>query len=138
MTAKTPPSDTSCSEVRETLRARWLESPTGPAATAPLPEGPVGEHLETCTACRSEAEELTFIDASLEEGFRRLSLALSDPAPARIEETVRRLRERSEDAELIRKVRRPIRILLWITFYFFALLACFVLARAVLKVKTGG
>jgi hypothetical protein len=135
-----PPLHEDCSGVRERLRERWLAwGPGGASAVweaAAESRGPLDEHLDSCPACRSEADELLFVDAALGRSFRLLG-DRAPPDESRIEETVRRLRDGSEGADLIRKVRRPIRILLWTTFYLFTLLACLTLAVAVIRALKG-
>ena len=140
MSAK-PPTRGDCADAREGLRERWLARELAGTATeatrkgsgAPDDPDPLDEHLETCAACRGEAEEILFLDASLERGFRLLGDRALGPDESRIEETVRHIREGCEDADLLRKIRRPIRILLWTTFYLFTLLACLTLAVAVIR-----
>jgi hypothetical protein len=137
-----------CAGVREGLRERWLQRELGsPSAiqdassASPGSSGhgdPLDEHIESCPACRIEADEMMFLDASLERGFRLLGDRVPGPDESRIEETVRRLRDGSEAADLLRKIRRPTRILLWTTFYLFTLLACLTLAVAVIRALRDG
>jgi hypothetical protein len=138
------PTDGTCAAVREEIRERWLamtlERAGGRddpgAAAAPdlgrVPKQALQEHFEACPECRSEADELLFVDASLERSFRHLGERTPAPGESRMEETVRLLRGPVE-AELIRKIRRPIRFLLWTAFYLFTLLASLTLAVAVMR-----
>ena len=130
-----------CAEAREELLERWLtgtvREATAEGSGAPDDPSPLDEHLETCAACRGEAEEILFLDASLERGFRLLGDRALGPDESRIEETVRHIREGFEEADLLRKIRRPIRILLWTSFYLFTLLACLTLAVAVIRALKG-
>lgn len=138
-----------CADVREGLRERWLAWGLSGASTVreatvessgastAHDRDPLDEHLETCSACKSEADEILFLDASLERSFRLLGDRAPGPDESRIEETVRRIREGFEEGDLIRRVRRPIRVLLWTTFYLFTLLACLTLLVAVIKALKG-
>lgn len=91
------------------------------------------DHLLTCVDCRSEAEEIHQLDKAVEEIFRSLKHKLPVPAEERIEETLRRLREEPVEVEVLRRIRRPLRIVLWGAFYAFTLLAACVLAFALYK-----
>lgn len=116
-----------CADALEALRSRWVDGKDAAGAGDPA------SHLESCPACRSVAEEIEVIDAHVARGLGYLGSLAERPLDERVDEIIRRIREEQLDANLIRRVRRPIRILLWIAFYFFTLLAAFVLATAVYK-----
>jgi len=119
-----------CASVLETLDSRWAETPlSSPSGEAQA----VAEHLDRCPECRGAADDLRRMDECLRTGFRELETIVGAPSRERIEETIRRVREASPDAELIRKIRRPLRIILWGTFYGFTLVACSLLAWALYK-----
>lgn len=94
-------------------------------------------HLESCPDCRREANALRRIDRALTNGFSSLGEILGPPSDRIIEETVRRVRETPPEVQLIRRVRRPLRIILWGVFYAFTLLASYALAVALLKALRG-
>ncbi len=134
------PTTTDCSKVESFLSERWVERSGGSSADAAI-EGSIdsgwteklGEHLSVCSRCRGVADEIQRVDASLERGFHALGGSLGPPTLARIEATIDRLRSSSPGAELIRKVRRPFRLVLWGAFYAFTLVACCALAVAVYR-----
>jgi hypothetical protein len=120
-----------CSAALEVLDARWTGSPLSTAAANASAADDLAAHLERCPDCRSAAEDLERMDACLRTGFRELESLVGSPTREQIEETIRRVSGESPDAELIRKVRRPLRMILWGAFFAFTLLAVFVLARAI-------
>jgi len=73
------------------------------------------------------------LDKAVAVFFQDLDGKVSTPTKERIEETLLRLRERPVEVEVLRRIRRPLRIILWGTFYAFTLLAASVLALALYK-----
>ena len=55
----------------------------------------------------------------------------------KVAETLRRVHEEVPELQLIRRVRRPLRIILWGTFYALMLLACVALAAVLYKALRG-
>lgn len=129
-----------CSRVESFLDNHWADRPHSsiagnwdPLLNAPsLPPG-IGEHLSACPRCRGVAEEIRRVDVSLQKSFDTLGGLMGPPCMGPIEATIVRLREAGPDVTLIRKVRRPLRMLLWSCFYAFSLLACCALAVAAYK-----
>jgi hypothetical protein len=117
--------DGACAEAQEALLAHWVDG-AGEALEAKA-------HLASCATCRGLAEEIDLIEAQLARGLDRLGSLVGTPPDERVEEIIRRIREEKLDSKFIRMVRRPVRILLWIAFYSFTLLAAFVLAAAVYR-----
>jgi len=113
-----------CAEVQERLRERWVHG---------LADDSTESHLLTCLECRDEANELDRLDKAVAVFFQDLDGKVSTPTKERIEETLLRLRERPVEVEVLRRIRRPLRIILWGTFYAFTLLAASVLALALYK-----
>jgi hypothetical protein len=129
-----------CGETLEALQTEWLNGPRGrdrnerglPGRRLP-DHGPAATHLAACPECRSVADEIDLLDRQIAVGFLHLRSLVKDPSEETVDELIRRIREDDADSKLIRRIRRPIRILLWITFYSFTLLACLLLAAAVYR-----
>ncbi len=129
-----------CSRVESFLDNCWADRPHSsiagnhdPLLNAPgLPPG-IGEHLSSCPRCRGIAEEIRRVDVSLQNSFETLGGFMGPPCMGSIEATIVRLREAGPDVTLIRKVRRPLRMLLWGSFYAFSLIACCALAITAYK-----
>jgi hypothetical protein len=94
-------------------------------------------HIDSCPECRGAAQSVQNIDSSLRQGFAELGDWVGPPSPARMEETLRLICPPAIDADVIRRMRRPLRLLFWSLFFAFTLLGCFALAVAVLKVAAG-
>lgn len=114
-------------------------SPTGAHETKPAVTGVHGtganprwlaveEHLRTCAECREQAVELLRMDSSLRRSLRSLAASVRSPAPQRIADTLRRLREEEGDFKARVYVRRSLRLMFWIVF----LPLTFLLATAIL------
>ena len=116
-----------CAEARKALRSRWVDGKEADGRSDPA------SHVESCAECRSMAEEIELLDVHVARGLGYLGSLVDGPPDERVDEILRRIGEEQLDATLIRRVRRPIRILLWIAFYSFTLLAAFVLAAAVYR-----
>ena len=135
-----------CAEIRYFLRENWAagasavhlaeEEPTAAYDTAAC-KSIIEAHLASCGSCRGEAQMLQDLDSSLRSGLAALGERTSPLTRERISETIRRTREESSEAQLIRRIRRPLRILLWGIFYAFTLLASLALAVAVYKAIQG-
>jgi anti-sigma factor RsiW len=118
-----------CSELDEALERSWADA-SGPDLLKLEPS--LVEHLEACPRCRREADAIREVDARLSSGLGVLVETVPLPSPERIAETIRRVEEASE-ARLIRRLRRPLRIVLWGAFFAFTLLASSVLALAIYR-----
>jgi predicted anti-sigma-YlaC factor YlaD len=117
-----------CTAAREALREEWIGGPPRGLAARE-----VHAHVEACVACRGEALNLSRIDSTL---FAGLSLLVERAPPLteeRIAETIRRASEEAFESRLLRRVRRPFRLVLWTAFFLFTLLAACLLAVAVFK-----
>ena len=116
-----------CEDAVKALRSLWVDGKETGGGSDP------SQHIESCASCRSIAEEIELLDVQVARGLGYLG-SLAETAPdERLDEIIRRIGEEQLDAKLIRRVRRPLRILLWIAFYSFTLLAAFLLAAAVYK-----
>jgi len=93
----------------------------------------ISAHLQVCSECRNAATDLERLHHSLRGGFHELERGVSLPSKERIEQIIRRVDDDS-GARLLRRLRRPLRIVLWGAFYGFTLLLCCVLAVALFKV----
>lgn len=115
------------------------EQSTPPFAGVPskLVDPAILRHLEHCPTCRQEADELDRLGQSLEVGLHSLCSAIAETMDEGIEGTLRQIREEPRDARLLRRVRRPLRFVLWLGFLAFTLLASALLAVAVYKVVAG-
>jgi hypothetical protein len=88
-------------------------------------------HIEDCPSCQQEADELKQLGQSLQMGLDSLCGAISETMNQDIEGTLQRIRELSGHAGFLRRIRRPFRLVLWISFLAFSLLASVTLAVAV-------
>ena len=88
-------------------------------------------HIEDCPSCQQEADELDRLGQSLQMGLDSLCGAISETMSQDIEGTLQRIRELSGHARFLRRIRRPFRLVLWISFLAFSLLASVMLAVAV-------
>ena len=119
--------ESDCAEALEALRSRWIDGKESAGGSDPA------SHIESCPACRSMADEIEILDVHVARGLGYLGSLVEGTRDERVDEIIRRIREEQLDSNLMRRVRRPIRILLWIAFYSFTLLAAFILAAAVYR-----
>ena len=119
--------ESDCAEALEALRSRWIDGKESAGDSDPA------SHLESCPSCRSMADEIEILDIHVARGLGYLGSLVEGTRDERVDEIIRRIREEKLDSNLIRRMRRPIRILLWIAFYSFTLLAALVLAAAVYR-----
>jgi hypothetical protein len=117
-----------CAEVQERLRTSWVDG---------LSKDSTESHVLTCIDCQDEANDLDRLDKSVEEFFKGLRGDISAPTKERIDATLLRLREEPVEVQVLRRIRRPLRIILWGAFYAFTLLAASVLAVALYKAIKG-
>lgn len=128
------PSPTSCHAIREDLENAWCEGhlrealgkPGSRLRNEPPPAEHVSRHLEGCESCRKVATFIAGVDDLLASGFEQLGEKVEPPGEDRI---ARMLRESSVDptASVLRRIRRPLVTMLWLTFFALTLLACSVL-----------
>lgn len=90
-------------------------------------------HIEDCPSCQQEADELNRLGQSLQMGLDSLCGAISETMSQDIEGTLQRIRELSGNARFLRRIRRLFRLVLWISFIAFSLLASVTLAVAVFQ-----
>ncbi|MBI4602984.1 MAG: hypothetical protein HY721_13585 [Planctomycetes bacterium] len=122
-----------CLEVQDALREDWAGAPGQRLEGAePLPVA-VTFHIEGCMTCRGMAEEIRRLDRELGSSLEALASGIEAPSQERIDDTLRRLSEEDPAARLLRKLKRPLRLVLWGTLYAFTLLLCSVLAVALYK-----
>ena len=123
-----------CAHVQDHLLRRWADDIQLP----PTPEPAwLADHLASCSRCRGHAGDLTRLDAVLASGFRAVGGIVGVPSDGQIQETIRRVREEPVEVETIRRIRRPVRVILWGVFYAFTLVACCVLAVALYRALKG-
>lgn len=116
-----------CTQAQDLLALRWCGEGAPPRGEAARLEG----HLLGCAACRGVAEEISRLDQQLHRGFDRLLIEVGAPSLERVEATVRRAVDLESPAKLLRRVRRPFRLILWGVFFAFTLLASSLLAVAI-------
>ena len=94
-------------------------------------------HIEDCPSCQQEADELDQIGQSLQLGLDSLCGAISETMTQDIEGTLARIRELSGKARILRRIRRPLRFVLWISLLAFSLLLSVILAVTVFRALKG-
>ena len=129
---KDTPIPPQCTEVQASLRARWVDR----LLEAPAQDAPLPEHVAGCSACRTEVDEILRTDDCLQKAFSALDRAIELPSQERVTEIVHKAEQESE-AQMIRRWRRPLRIILWGVFYAFTLVAFYALAVTVYRVLQG-
>jgi len=142
-----PRASEDCAAVMEVLQNSWLDGPlpmgkaTAPAERAAGDRGVEGDrsdrsvlnHLSTCARCRKEARDFHQVSSDLLAGFTALVRVVDLPTREKMDEIIRKAREEPPEAQLLRRLRRPFRVILWAAFYAFTLLACSALAVALYK-----
>ncbi len=131
------------------------DSPGSPAAEAPADRSCAGRgspprsrregrvdtavlrHIEDCPVCRREADDLDRLGTSLRLGLESLCGAIAETMDQDIEGTLEKLREESGQARFLRRARRSLRLVLWISLLAFTLLASIGLAVAVYQALKG-
>ena len=97
----------------------------------------VRRHIDACPSCRREADELSRLGQSLRVGLESLCGAIAETMDQDIEGTLRKLREDTGHAKFLHLLRRPLRLVLWISFLAFTLLASIGLAVAMFQALRG-
>jgi len=128
------PDNVDCTMAQAHIKESWL---VGDCQPAPEPESALGAHIDSCVRCRGLLEEIRRVDTSLARSFARVSDLISPPDSERFEETIRRVHEHPPEAYLLQRVSRPIRTVLWVTFFALTLLACSALAITLAKALAG-
>jgi hypothetical protein len=90
-------------------------------------------HLSSCARCQKEARDFHQVSCDLLAGFTALVRVVDLPTREKMDEIIRKAREEPPEAQLLRRLRRPFRVILWAAFYAFTLLACSALAVALYK-----
>ena len=98
-----------CDRVRE--RAGWAILARPEAALA----GADAVHLADCPDCRAEVERMTRLDAVLAEALEASREATPLPAAAAVERVLEEAREEAPEALFLRRFRRSVRRMLWLT-----------------------
>jgi hypothetical protein len=91
------------------------------------------DHLKACACCQKDARDFDQVNGALLSGFSALVRVMDLPTRERMDEIIRKVREEPAEAQLLKRLRRPFRIILWTAFYAFTLLACSVLAVALYR-----
>ena len=92
-------------------------------------------HLASCPECRRRLAPYLQVDRSLHDAFKFLQGRVCAPSTRQIHEIVRES-TRPEASVLLRRVRRPVNTMLWITVLVFSVGAGAVLAWLVYRVIT--
>lgn len=128
-----------CAPAMEALRNSWLDRPLPGEKSASL-EGPAAspqrdamDHLKACARCQKDARDFDQVNGALLSGFSALVRVMDLPTRERMDEIIRKVREEPAETQLLKRLRRPFRIILWTAFYAFTLLACSVLAVALYR-----
>ena len=92
-----------------------------------LPD-PLRSHMEGCAECQRACADALRLDALLSGHYVETRGGIGDPSAARMELILRGASERSPDAQLLEKVRRTVRRMLWFTLLLLAALPLLALA----------
>ena len=152
-------SSLSCVSAQNTLQDLWVDGrlgdlglPTTPSQTAtvdlsgsppqstpsPLPvDTAILGHISGCRSCRREADELGRLGRSLQIGLDRLGRVVGSTMDDGIETTLQKVLEESRDAKSLRRVRRPLRLVLWLSLLAFTFIACLLLSVALYRALQG-
>ena len=154
-------SSVSCATAIDTLQNLWavgrltdLELPTASSSSTALrtsgdeelqgtpqfrspTDTEIAGHLNHCPSCRREAEEIGRLGQALETGLDRLGRAIGSTMDEGIETTLQRIVEEPPNAKFLRRIRRAIRLVLWLSLLGFTFIACLLLAVAVYKATMG-
>ena len=130
-----------CGKTFENLEQAWSEGrlhevlqPSGQRRGDTHPAaGNVLHHLEECLSCRREAESLAQLDRHLETGFRELARSTPPPSEDQISRILRSV-STQPDVIVLKKIRRSLNTVLWITFFAFCLGACFALGALAYRI----
>ncbi len=130
--------DEACVPYRETIESAWLDGETHIRDQAfPGPGMDLKSHLDSCPGCHDLAEELARWDRRLGSTLRPLGRSIPQPSEERIAATLRDVAEEDPDVKLLRRLRRPLRTVLWGTLFALVLLAGCVLAMMAYKALLG-
>ena len=94
------------------------------------------EHIGHCSTCQREVFELQHLDQTLKRGLAQLGQAADASMEANINATIARLTESSFNARTLRRARRGLRLVLWVTLIALSFIACCSLAIALYKALT--
>ncbi len=125
-------STSECDKMRDYLQKRWANH-AGSLHAGSDDAGGHLRHLENCPECLAQAREIDRVDRALAGGLSALQALVETPSEDLIEATIRRVHEQEPTVQLLQRIRRPLRIILWGTFFAFTLLAASVLAVALYK-----
>jgi hypothetical protein len=123
-----------CQDVQMSLLEALSERPHG---AGHLGDGglqhDLGRHLKDCITCQQELQRLEAFEGVLERGFAALRQETARPSQDRIAALLRQVVEHPE-AEALRRVRRSVRSLVWLSFLLLSLLAALSLAALAYRV----
>jgi len=122
--------------------ARWCDSSAsagtrGLDLTSPESVRRMRDHLRTCADCRREARKVARLDRALARSLSTLGRIVGDPSQERIDATLQCLRETPPEVALLRRIRKPLRMILWGAFLGLTLLAFSYLAFALYRAIKG-
>lgn len=92
----------------------------------------MSEHVASCETCRREVESLLEMERAIAGGFRHLERRTTLPSEDEFVRMLRRIESRPA-ADWIRRIRRTLRPIAWITFFLLSLLAFSALVIAAYK-----
>ncbi len=122
-----------CRKVRRALARRLSEEPPGFSTS---PEW-LSSHIAECPSCEQELREIGEVDRALWRSLAAVRERIAPPSEAAVRETVRRAFEPPPEVACLRRIRRTVRTLLWVTFFAFVLLAACALAAGLYRAITG-
>ena len=140
-----PSPESGCGPAKILLQGLWVDGRLGDIRSPAVPprrdgsrvDAAILRHIEDCPSCQQEADELNQLGQSLQVGLDSLCGAISETMSQDIEGTLQRIRELSGNARFLRRIRRPVRLVLWISLLAFSLLASVILAVTVYQALKG-
>ena len=99
----------SCDEWRKNAEGVLLDGGSGAEHSALL------SHLASCSVCRQSVRPYFEIDDALRYAFEALESGFGTPSPECVDEIVRRTREAPEESRVLKRIRRSVNTLLWIS-----------------------
>jgi hypothetical protein len=132
-----------CEEASATIDALLFGSPRRPVAAAAGELGPAAlaesdpaslppdlhhfsQHLKSCAKCRRAFGGAVAIDRRLRSTFDALEQTLQQPSSAAASKIIESACQAPDAARWVRRIRRPVNTILWLTFFAFlsGALAC--------------
>ena len=102
----------SCDDWKKNAEGLLLDGGSGGAEHSALLS-----HLASCSACRERLRPYFEIDDALRHAFKALESGLGAPSPECVDEILRRTREAPEESRILKRIRRSVNTLLWISVF---------------------